>query len=113
MTSAQSKRPIVAALFGCAATLLACVVHRVEWTLETSSGGACKVHLGMKREAVLAACGSPTRAGDQPKRAGGSAGMCSSPCDLYKGSLVLYGCDGGLAEVEEVSGEWQHCVLQP
>ena len=107
------RRLAAAGLFGVAIALGACIAERVQWTIGTSSGGSCKVHGGMNRAKVLELCGPPTRAGDQPKRAGGPVGFCSALCDLYGESLVFYACDGGLAEVEESSGEWQQCVLQP
>lgn len=110
----DSRRWNIAGLFSLAVAAGACSGERGPWTVETASGpGTCSVQQGMTRSNVITACGTPTRQGDQPKRAGGPQGMCSAPCDLYAKQLLLYGCDGGLSEVEKTTGEWQHCVFQP
>ena len=106
------RRQLALALFA-AASAVACRLGPHSWSLRSTSGAGCSVEEGLPRSEVVKQCGVPDATGGQPKRSREGAGpgsFCSAPCERYADRLLLYDCDGHLAEVETVAG-YQGCVF--
>jgi hypothetical protein len=85
------------------------------WVIAASSSHpGCVIEEGWRAEQVSAVCGEPRGGGTQPKvgaRADGSEHpFCAAPCEVFVDTLVLYGCDGGVFDIQPVSGEWRCSV---
>jgi hypothetical protein len=84
------------------------------WSLPSARGGAgCDVQQATARKDVIDHCGTPTRAGGQPKVVSRTLdAMCSAPCDTYGDRLVYYDCDVRVAKVVKLVPEtYQGCVF--
>jgi hypothetical protein len=99
---------IVAAALGAKAFL-----WPAAWDLRTDDGSPlCTVRRGWMPAQVVRACGQPKATGMQPKVGNtGPQMFCSSPCELYGQTLVLYDCDGKVYDSQPLSGKWR-CSAQ-
>jgi hypothetical protein len=79
--------------------------HERMWTLTDRNGRPrCRVHESWSEQEVAAHCGIRSGRGLQPKVLTSGRGFdfkaCSAPGDVYGSKVVLYGCDGRVANVE-------------
>jgi hypothetical protein len=95
----QSRRRWVVGLAATAAAVA--VIAKVAWFPDSwriaaaAGAGECQVRRGWTQGDVARACGPPDALGIQPKIASGEGALfCSAPCDLRRGHVVLYDCQG-------------------
>lgn len=114
MVGGLRRRRVILGTLGLAAVawVLASVLPR-RWEVATPGGGSCVVTRGQSISDINRACGSPTRAGDQPERADGWNSRCSAPCQLRGERLLFYDCEDRLDSVEQArTNDYQGCLLQ-
>jgi hypothetical protein len=89
------------------------------WQIASAlADGECTVRRGSTQLEVARACGAPDAIGIQPKVLSDRASkewisFCSAPCEIRRGRIVFYGCNGRVDAVGHVHRQYNDgCVRQ-